>query len=112
LERRKDGQYRVSAPCDPHQRQGYWLENRFTRSSQKKEAQFAYTRMYIECEAVLSALNFSDLRQNSNVAQRRIEAFYNWPPNVVLGLTDLFRRPPDSTEPYLKRFQFDVAYKF
>jgi hypothetical protein len=107
-----------NATCDPRQRRGYWLESRFGRSTEKSDWQFAYTRMFIEREAVMGAFNFSDLRQNSNVSQHRIEVFYQaWKP-VQLAFTGLFGRPlvtatsPAPAEPFLKRLQFDVIYKF
>jgi hypothetical protein len=68
--------------------------------------------MFIEREAVMSAFNFSDLRQNSQVGQHRLELYYQALGNIQLGFTGLFGRPLASTEPYLKRLQFDVVYKF
>jgi Putative porin len=107
-----------NAACDPRQRRGYWLETRLGRSAEKGDWQFAYTRMFVEREAVMGAFNFSDLRQNTNVSQHRIEAFYQaWKP-IQLAFTGLFGRPlvtatsPAPAEPILKRFQFDVIYKF
>jgi hypothetical protein len=102
----------VSAPCNPHQRRGYWLEARYGRAQEQGDWQFAYTRMYIEREAVLGAFNFSEIRQTSNVTQHRVEAIYQAYKNVNLGFTGYFGRPLASTEPFLKRLQFDVLYKF
>ena len=107
----------TNAPCDPHQRRGYWLEGRFGRAEEKGDWQFAYTRMFIEREAVLGAFNASDIRQNSNVSQHRVEAFYQAYKNVQLAFTGFIGRPLNfgSTAPpenYLKRLQFDVIYKF
>jgi hypothetical protein len=102
----------TSVACDAHHRRGHWLEARFGRQAEKGDWQFSYTHMLIEREAVMSAFNFSDLRQNSEVLQNRVEAFYNWQKNVQFGFTGLFGRPLASTQPYLKRLQFDVAYKF
>lgn len=102
----------TSAACDPHQRRGYWLESRFGRTQEKGDWQFAYTRMFIEREAVMGAFNFSDLRQNSNVTQHRLEATYQVHKNIQLAFTGLFGRPLASTQPLLKRLQFDVIYKF
>src|SRR5258708_7378993 len=64
--------------------------------------------MFIECEAVVRAFNFSDLRQNSNVSQHRIEVFYQACKNIQLGFTDLFGRPLNwhtVPEPMLKRLR-------
>ena len=102
----------TSAPCNPRYRRGHWLEARFGRQQEKGDWQFSYTHMLIEREAVMGAFNFDDMRQNTNVLQNRMEVFYNWQKNVTFGLTGLFGRPLASTEPYVKRFQIDVIYKF
>jgi hypothetical protein len=102
----------TSATCRPKDRRGHWLEARFGRQAEKGDWQFAYTHMLIEREAVMGAVNFDDMRQNTNVLQNRVEVFYNAYKNVTLGFTGLFGRPLASTEPYLKRMQFDVVYKF
>ena len=107
----------TNAPCDPRQRRGYWLEGRFGRAEEKGDWQFAYTRMFIEREAVMGAFNASDIRQNSNVSQHRVETFYQAHKNVQLAFTGYIGRPLNlgSTAPpenLLKRLQFDVIYKF
>jgi hypothetical protein len=106
-----------NAPCNSRERRGYWLEGRVGRLAERGDFQFAYTRMMIEREAVMGAFNFSDARQNSNVSQHRVEMFYQAHKNVQLVFTGLIGRPLNwgkSTppEPYLKRLQFDVIYKF
>ncbi len=77
--------------------------------------------MRIERDAVLSAWTFDDKRQATNVAQHRMEIFYQAYRQITLGFTGFFGRqlvsPNSSTssvarEHYLKRFQFDVIYKF
>lgn len=105
----------TNGACRANERRANWLEARFGRQSQKGDFQFAYTHMLIEREAVISVFNFSDIRQGSNVAQNRVEAFYQVHPNVQLGATGYFGRSmgtTDATETLLKRFQFDVIYKF
>jgi hypothetical protein len=107
----------TAGTCFSRERRGYWLEGRVGRQSEAKDLQFSYTRMFIEREAVMGAFNFSDLRQNSNVSQHRIEVFYQAYKNVQLGFTGLFGRPLNwhtsaAPEPILKRLQFDVVYKF
>jgi hypothetical protein len=107
----------TNAPCDPRQRRGYWLESRFGRTEEKGDWQFAYTRMFIEREAVLGAFNASDIRQNSDVSQHRVEAFYQPHKNVQLAFTGYIGRPLNlgrtaPPENLLKRLQFDVIYKF
>jgi hypothetical protein len=104
--------------CNSRQRNGYWLEARLGRTAEKGDWQFGYTRMFIEREAVMGAFNFSDLRQNSNVSQHRLEVFYQAHKNIQLAFTGLFGRPlvtatsPAPAEDILKRLQFDVIYKF
>jgi hypothetical protein len=104
--------------CNSRQRSGYWLEARLGRAAEKGDWQFAYTRMFIEREAVMGAFNFSDLRQNSNVSQHRLEVYYQAHKNIQLAFTGLFGRPlvtatsPAPAEDILKRLQFDVIYKF
>jgi hypothetical protein len=107
----------ATAPCNSRERRGYWLEGRVGRLSERGDVQFAYTRMMIEREAVMGAFNFSDMRQNSNVSQHRLELFYQAHKNVQLEFTGLFGRPLNwgkatPPEPLLKRLQFDVIYKF
>jgi len=106
-----------NATCFSRERRGYWLEGRIGRLSEAKDLQFSYTRMFIEREAVMGAFNFSDLRQNSNVSQHRVEVFYQAYKNITLGFTGLIGRPLNwhtsaAPEPMLKRLQFDVVYKF
>ena len=106
-----------NATCFSRERRGYWLEGRVGRLSEAKDLQFSYTRMFIEREAVMGAFNFSDLRQNSNVSQHRVEVFYQAYRNITLGFTGLIGRPLNwhtsaAPEPWLKRLQFDVVYKF
>lgn len=107
----------TSATCFSRERRGYWLEGRVGRLSEVKDIQFAYTRMFIEREAVVGAFNFSDLQQSSNVSQHRVEVFYQAYKNIQLGFTGLIGRPLNwhtsaPAQPWLKRFQFDVIYKF
>jgi Putative porin len=106
-----------SASCDPSQRHAYWAEGRFGRAQDKGDWQFAYTRMFIEREAVLSVFNASDIRQGSNVSQHRVEVFYQALNNVQLAFTGFLGRPlnfGNTTPPedILQRYQFDVIYKF
>jgi multidrug efflux pump subunit AcrA (membrane-fusion protein) len=107
----------LSTPCVSNQRRGYWAEARFGRTQDKGDWQFAYTRMFIEREAVMSAFNASDIRQGSNVSQHRAEVFYQALPNIQLAFTGFFGRPLNlgSSKPpedILQRYQFDVIYKF
>ncbi len=107
--------------CDPKQRHGYWGEVQFGRAQEKGDWRFGYTFIRIERDAVVSAFNFSDLRQATNVANHRLEVFYQAYKNINVGMAALIgrqlRTPTGATtvapdERYLRRFQFDVLYKF
>lgn len=102
----------VNAPCNSHQRRGYWAEGRVGRLQEKNDVQFGYTHIYIEREAVLGNFNYSDIRQGSNVTQHRFDTFYQFDRSVQLGFTALVGRPLASKEPWLTRLQFDTIYIF
>ena len=106
----------TNAPCDPRQRHGYWLEGRVGRLEEGGDYQVAYTRMFIEREAVMSGFDFSELIQGSNVSGHRVEFGYNLQKDVELALTGLFNRPLTNTgspkQPFLSRLQVDVIYRF
>jgi hypothetical protein len=107
-----------NAACDPHQRRGYWLEARAGSTQEKGDWDFAYTRIFVEREAVLGVFNYSEMRQGTNLTQHRVETFYQAYKNIQLSFTALFGRPlvtatsPGPPEKFLKRLQFDVMYKF
>ncbi|MFY9584398.1 MAG: putative porin [Candidatus Acidiferrales bacterium] len=107
--------------CDSRQRHAYWGELQLGKTQEKGDVRFGYTFMRIERDAVLSAWTFDDKRQATNVAQHRMEIFYQAYRQITLGFTGFFGRQllsPNSRttsvalEHYLKRFQFDVIYKF
>ena len=102
----------VNAPCNSHQRRGYWAEGTVGRLQKKGDVQFGYARIYIEREAVLGNFNYSDIRQGTNVTQHRVSSFYQLDPSVQLGFTALVGRPLGTTEPWLARLQFDTVYIF
>jgi hypothetical protein len=102
----------LNAPCNSHQRRGYWAEARVGRLQEKKDFQFGYTRIYIEREAVLGNFNYSEIRQGTNVTEHRFDAFYQFDKNVQLGFAALIGRPLASSEPWLTRLQFDTIYIF
>lgn len=102
----------VNAPCNSHQRRGYWAEATVGRLQKKGDLQFGYARIYIEREAVLGNFNYSDIRQGSNVTQHRFTSFYQFDPSVQLGFTALVGRPLGTTEPWLTRLQFDTIFIF
>jgi hypothetical protein len=102
----------VNAPCNSHQRRGYWAQATVGRLQKKGDFQFDYTHLYIEREAVLGNFNYSDIRQGTNVTQHRFMALYQMDPSVQLSFTALVGRPLATTEPWLTRLQFDTIYIF
>jgi hypothetical protein len=108
----------VTTPtCDSHQRHAYWAEAQLGQTKNKHDFRFGYTFMRIERDAVVSAFNFSDIRQPTNVAQHRIEVFYQAYKNVTFGYTGFFGRQlinsqSPTEERLLKRFQFDTIFTF
>jgi Putative porin len=102
----------LNAPCNSHQRRGYWAEGRIGRLQEKHDFQFGYTRIFIEREAVLGNFNYSEIRQGTNVTEHRFDAFYQFDRSVQLGFAALVGRPLASTEPWLTRLQFDTIYIF
>jgi len=108
----------VTTPtCDPHQRHAYWAEAQLGQTKNKHDFRFGYTFMRIERDAVVSAFNFSDIRQPTNVAQHRIEAFYQAYRNITFGFTGFLGRQlvtaqSPTEERLLKRFQFDTIFTF
>ncbi len=102
--------------CNPRDRQAYWAEVQVGKTQEKGDLRFGYSLIRIEREAVISAFNFDDLRQATNLINHRVEAFYQAYKNITLGFTGLIGRPlvtpASSRERFLKRLQFDVIYKF
>lgn len=103
--------------CNPHDRQGWWAEAQIGQTKEKGDFNFGYTFIRLEREAVLAAFNFSDLRQPTNEVNHRINVAYQASKNATLGYTLLVGRAlqtatSPTAEPWLKRMQFDVIYKF
>jgi len=103
--------------CDKHQRHGYWMEAQFGQTKNKGDFRFGYTAIRIERDAVVSAFNFSDIRQATNDINHRVEVYYQAYKNITVGMTGLFGRQlvtaqSATPERWLKRFQFDVVYSF
>jgi len=103
--------------CDKHQRRGHWLEAQFGQTKNPHDMRIGYTFMRIDRDAVVSAFNFSDIRQATNVANHRLEFYYQAYKNITVGVTGLFGRQlvnaqSPNPERYVKRFQFDVIYAF
>jgi len=103
--------------CDPRQRHAYWGELQAGQTKNKGDLRLGYTFMRIERDSVLSAFNFSDLRQPTNVIEHRVEAYYQLYPHVQIGTTGLIGRQivngqSPTLERWLKRWQFDTIYSF
>jgi Putative porin len=103
--------------CDPHQRHGYWSELKFGQTKNKGDLLLGYTFARIERDAVLSAFDFSDLRQPTNVVEHRVEAYYQAHAHVQVGVTGLIGRQlvtaqSPTLERWLKRWQFDTIFSF
>ena len=108
----------VAAPtCDPHQRHGYWTELKAGQTKNQGDLLLGYTFARIERDAVISAFDFSDLRQPTNVLMHRIEAYYQAYPHVQIGFTGIIGRQlvtaqSPTEERLLKRLQFDTIFSF
>ncbi len=105
------------ATCNPHDRSGWWAEAQVGKTVEKNDLNFGYTFIRIEREAVLAAFNFSDLRSPTNAVTHRFNFGYQAFKNITLNYTLLVGRQLVTAtspieEPWLKRMQFDVVYKF
>ena len=103
--------------CDPNQKHAYWSEIQFGQTRNPRDFRLGYTFMRVERDAVVSAFNFSDMRQNTNVIEHRVEAFYQLFPRVTVGATGLIGRQIVTAqspveERWLKRWQFDTIFSF
>ena len=119
----------------PRERSGYWTEITVGKQKEAKDVQFGYTYARIEKDAVISAFNESDLRASTNVLQHKFQVAYLFKGNVTgqftawvgklanpLLNTDLVPSGvrgactgsdvSNCRDPYLKRLQFDLIYKF
>ena len=104
-------------PCDANQRRGYWLEARVGRLLERGDWQAGYARIFVEREAVISNLNYNEMRQGTNVTEHRVDLFYMFRSNVQLGFAALMGRPLGvnalgKTEPWQTKLQFDTVYIF
>ncbi|MBI2956449.1 MAG: putative porin [Acidobacteria bacterium] len=109
------------------ERSGYWAEAEIGQTREKGDLAFGYTLMRVERDAVIGAYSFSDLRASTNVLNHRFHGAYQAHRHVtleyILFVGRLFnaednlslvppRFRPLGRDPYLKRMQFDVIYKF
>ncbi len=117
------------------ERSGYWADLAIGKLKEAKDVQFGYSFIRIEKDAVIGAWNESDLRSSTNVRNHRLSFAYMVHPKVTAQYTawvGQLANPRDNTslipsgvraactgssvsdcsDPYLKRMQFDVIYKF
>jgi len=117
------------------ERSGYLAELLVGKTREAKDMQFGYSFFRIEKDAVIGAWNESDLRSSTNVLNHKFSYAYMikgnvtgqftawigrlanpWEnPNLVpIGVRDACTGADLSNceDPYLKRLQFDVIYKF
>jgi len=119
----------------PRERSGYWAEMTVGKQKEAKDFQFGYSFIRIEKDAVIGAWNESDLRSSTNVLNHKLNFAYMVHSKVTAQYTAWIGRlanPRANTslvpsgvraactgsdvsncrDPYLKRMQFDVIYKF
>jgi hypothetical protein len=119
----------------PRERTGFWTEITVGRQKQAKDLQLGYTYTQIDKDAVISAFNESDLRSSTNVENHKLNLSYMFHSNVTGSFTAWIGRLKDPVlnpelvpagvraactgtdtstcrDPFLKRLQFDIIYKF
>ncbi len=117
------------------ERSAYWADVSFGRQKEVGDLQLGYSFVLIEKDAVIGAWNESDLRSSTNVRNHRVSLGYLFKGNFTGQFTAWIGRlnnPWDNVslipsgvrgkcaggfsaaceDPYLKRLQFDVIYKF
>jgi hypothetical protein len=117
------------------ERSGYWAEAVIGRLKEARDLQFGYTFVRIEKDAVIGAWNESDLRSSTNVIDHEARASYMirnnvmgqfaaWIGRLANPLDNIDLVPPgvrdacivgnasSCRDPFLKRLQFDIVYKF
>jgi hypothetical protein len=102
---------------------GYWADLMVGRTSEAKDLQFGYSYIRIQKDAVLAAFNESDLRAPTDILNHRLLFSYLFAKNVTGQFTAFVGKKMhpavntsegfnDANLNYLKRFQFDIIYKF
>lgn len=105
----------------------YKVETYVGQLKNKGDYQFGYGFWRQEQDSVLASFNESDQRAPTNVLQHWISAQYQYRNNITLSYTQWIGRTLNpslqnarlapgltagQSEPYLKRMQFDIVYKF
>lgn len=121
------GEYLDNLRARNSQGQAGYFDIAVGQTRNKNDIQFGYSFARIEQDAVISQFNESDYRAGTNVAQHR--TFFNWAvaPNTVASYTLFVGRTLDTRlqnaarlsgiavgqqEPFLKRMQMDIVYRF
>jgi hypothetical protein len=107
----------VAVPCNARDRSAYWAEVQVGRTREKGDVMLGYTFLRLEREAVLGAFNYSNLRLATNSVTHRLQAGYQVAPNVTMNYTAFIGRQlvtgsSPLREPWLKRMQVDLGYRF
>ena len=109
------------------QRDAFWGEAAFGKLQDKGDKQFGYGFGRVEQDAVIASFVESEQRAPTNVLQHRVQAGWLVQKNTTLQFTGWFGRtlnrnlqnaalptglPAGENDPYVKRLQVDVIYKF
>jgi hypothetical protein len=127
------GEYEDNLRARNNQSSMYFGEFSIGQTRNKNDFQFGYSFAHIEQDAVISQFNESDYRAPTNVVQHRTFASWTLSPAVTATYTLFVGRtlntalqnavrtgipapPPGATawleEPWLKRMQLDLVYRF
>jgi hypothetical protein len=94
---------------------GIWVTAAYGRASEPRSYRLAYTFARVEEDAVLSALNFSDM-PGTNLKMHRVVVSYMVAPRVHLDFTGIFTTrltvAPGALNTVLKRPQVDMRFSF
>ena len=94
---------------------GLWMTAAYGQASEPKSYRLAYTYARVEQDAVLSALNFSDM-PGTNLKMHRVVLSYMVAPRVHLDFTAIFTRKlqlsPGERDTLLRRPQIDMRFSF
>jgi hypothetical protein len=121
------GEYIDNLRARNNQGQAGYGEISIGQTRNKNDIQFGYSFARIEQDAVISQFNESDYRAATNVVQHR--TFFNWAlsPSVTASYTMFIGRTLNTNlqnaarlsniavgqqEPFLKRMQLDLVYRF
>jgi hypothetical protein len=119
----------------PRERSGYWAEINVGKQKAAKDVLFNYTYIRIQEDAVIGAFNESDLRASTNVLDHKLQFAYMFKNNFTGQFTAWIGKLANPfhnvdqipsgvrsactgadvsqcRDPYLKRLQFDLIYKF